>query len=368
MARLSLRGVTKSFGSVPAVRDLTLDVEDGELLALVGPSGCGKSTTLRLIAGLEELDAGEILIGDRSIAGAAPSERDVAMVFQSYALFPHMTVFDNLAFGLAARRRPANEISRGVSIVADSLGLGGLLDRKPRQLSGGERQRVALGRALVRRPAVFLMDEPLSNLDAQLRVQTRAEIVRLQAEVGVTTVYVTHDQIEALSIGHRVGVLRDGALQQLGTAREVYERPANVFVAGFIGSPAINLLPLTRDRGSRLLWEKVPVPLTPSVRKLVREHDVDLVLGIRPEHLNVRSGRSRADMPGAFHAVVEVVESAGDRTYLALRANGSAIMARVEPSFFAEAGDLVRVSFDPGRIHLFDAATQEAVAHAEAQR
>src|SRR5919106_2076566 len=216
MARLSLRGVTKSYGSAPAVSDLTLDVEDGELVVLVGPSGCGKTTTLRMIAGLEEVDEGEILIDDRPITTAAPSERDVAMVFQSYALFPHMTVFDNLAFGPAARRRPAEEIKRTVGEVATALRLNTLLDRRPRQLSGGERQRVALGRALVRRPAVFLMDEPLSNLDAQLRVQTRAEIARFQAYFNATVVYVTHDQVEALSLGHRVGVLRDGALQQLG--------------------------------------------------------------------------------------------------------------------------------------------------------
>ncbi len=365
MARLSLRGVTKNFGVAPAVSGLSLDVEDGELLVLVGPSGCGKTTTLRMIAGLEYADEGEILIDDRPITAVAPSDRDVAMVFQSYALFPHMTVFDNLAFGPSARHRPPEEIKRVVGEVATALRLGNLLDRKPRQLSGGERQRVALGRALVRRPAVFLMDEPLSNLDAQLRVQTRAEIARFQAYFRATIVYVTHDQIEALSLGHRVGVLRDGVLQQLGTPRDVYERPANIFVASFIGTPAMNIVPLTRVGSSRLLWRKTNVPLGPKERKLVREHEGDVVLGLRPEHMAISRGRAAA---GAFDAVVEVVEAAGDRTYLVLRADDQSLTARVEPVFAGEPGERVKVSFDQTNIHLFDAATERAIAHARIGR
>src|SRR5919106_760179 len=227
MARLSLRGVTKSYGSAPAVSDLTLDVEDGELVVLVGPSGCGKTTTLRMIAGLEEVDEGEILIDDRPITTAAPSERDVAMVFQSYALFPHMTVFDNLAFAPAARRRPAEEIKRTVGEVATALRLNTLLGRRPRQLSGGERQRVALGRALIRRPSVFLMDEPLSNLHLKLRETMRIELGRLHQELGVTTIYVTHDQAEAMTLSTRLAVMRGGRLQQAGAPDEVYARPAN---------------------------------------------------------------------------------------------------------------------------------------------
>jgi ABC-type sugar transport system ATPase subunit len=350
MPDLRLKGITKSYGEVGAVRDLTLAVADGELLVLVGPSGCGKSTTLRVIAGLEDADAGSISIGERDVTGLAPAERDVAMVFQSYALFPHMSVYDNLAFGLAARKTPADEARAQVTKVAEVLGLAGLLERRPRQLSGGERQRVALGRAMVRDPAVFLMDEPLSNLDAQLRVATRGEIVRLQAALGTTTVYVTHDQNEALSIGHRVGVLRGGELQQLGTPREVYDAPANTFVASFIGSPPMNLLPATLDEQGVIRWHGVAAP-------------GQVTLGIRPEHVHIAGSRwaGRGAPAETFEAVVDVVESVGDQTLLDLDAAGARLIARVEPAFQALRGDRVRGWLDPARLHLFDAETGRAM-------
>jgi ABC-type sugar transport system ATPase subunit len=332
------------------VHDLTLEVADGELIVLVGPSGCGKSTTLRVIAGLEDADAGSVSIGGRDVTRLAPAERDVAMVFQSYALFPHMSVYDNLAFGLAARKTPADEARAQVTTVAEVLGLAGLLERRPRQLSGGERQRVALGRAMVRSPAVFLMDEPLSNLDAQLRVATRGEIVRLQASLGTTTVYVTHDQNEALSIGHRVGVLRDGVLQQLGTPREIYDAPSNTFVASFIGSPPMNLIPGGLGRGGVIRGAAAPV-----------------ILGVRPEHVHIAGSRwaGRTGSEETFEAVVEVVESVGDQTLLDLEASGDRLIARVEPSFPAVRGDRVRAWLDPAHLHLFDAATGEALDRGE---
>jgi multiple sugar transport system ATP-binding protein len=363
MAGLELRRLTKSFGDIIAVRELTLEVEDGELLVLVGPSGCGKSTTLRLVAGLDDPDSGEISIGGRTATRLPPAERDVAMVFQSYALFPHMSVFDNLAFGLAARKRPTAEIRETVTLVAESLGVTGLLDRKPRQLSGGERQRVALGRAMVRRPSIFLMDEPLSNLDAQLRVNTRAEIVRLQARLGVTTVYVTHDQTEALGMGHRVGVLRQGALQQMGTPREVYAAPANLFVASFIGSPPMNLVPVRRRLNGSLEWGNGSsiVPAPPGLPAVSGE----LVLGVRPEHVHVEGSRwsdgaRRGEM---FPATVDVVESAGDQVFIAMVATGQTLVARVEPTFLPPPGSAVTAWFDPDRLHVFDPATGSALAH-----
>src|SRR5215217_4535162 len=240
MAGVTLDHVSKIFGEVKAVNDLTIQIHDKEFLVLVGPSGCGKSTALRLIAGLEEATAGDIYIGDRRVNDVAPKDRDIAMVFQSYALYPHMTVYDNLAFGLKLRRTPKSEIDRRVKEAAEILGLGNLLARKPKQLSGGQRQRVALGRAIVREPQVFLMDEPLSNLDAKLRVQTRAELIKLHQRLQTTVIYVTHDQVEAMTMGSRIAVMRDGILQQLDTPQSLYDRPANTFVAGFIGSPSMN--------------------------------------------------------------------------------------------------------------------------------
>src|SRR4051812_42883956 len=249
MARVLLDHVSKSFNDVKAVNDLNIDVHDREFLVLVGPSGCGKSTALRMIAGLEEATDGDIVIGERRVNDVPPKDRDIAMVFQSYALYPHMSVYDNMAFGLKLRKVPKTEIDRRVKEAADIRGLQTLLHRKPKQLSGGQRQRVALGRAIVRDPQVFLMDEPLSNLDAKLRVQTRAELIKLHARLQATTIYVTHDQVEAMTMGHRIAVMKDGVLQQLDTPQNLYDRPVNIFVAGFIGSPAMNFFPGTLSNG-----------------------------------------------------------------------------------------------------------------------
>jgi multiple sugar transport system ATP-binding protein len=286
MASVTYDHVTKRFDGTAAVQDFTVRVADGEFLVLVGPSGCGKSTALRMLAGLEEVTEGRILIGDRAVNNLAPGARDVAMVFQSYALYPHMTVYDNLAFGLRNKRMPKAEVDRRVRRAAEILDLGKLLKRKPKQLSGGQRQRVALGRAIVREPAAFLMDEPLSNLDAQLRVATRAEILKLQRDLGTTTIYVTHDQVEAMTMGDRIAVMRDGLLQQIGSPEELYTSPQNVFVAGFIGSPAMNLVPseVVDAGGGR-------------------------IAGFRPEHVDLGPGRGDAL---TFTATVEVVEYLGD--------------------------------------------------------
>src|SRR5687768_8211612 len=289
MAGVTLDHVSKIFGEVRAVNDLTIQIHDKEFLVLVGPSGCGKSTGLRLIAGLEEITAGDIYIGDRRVNDVAPKDRDIAMVFQSYALYPHMTVYDNLAFGLKLRRTPKAEIDRRVKEAAEILGLQNLLARKPKQLSGGQRQRVALGRAIVREPQVFLMDEPLSNLDAKLRVQTRAELIKLHQRLQTTVIYVTHDQVEAMTMGSRIAVMRDGILQQLETPQTLYDKPANMFVAGFIGSPAMNFFDgkctgtpdaMYIDGGTFKL--RVPPD---KAEKLVRYIGKDIVFGIRPEDI-----------------------------------------------------------------------------------
>lgn len=353
MPPLSLRGISRSFGRVPAVRDLTLEVADGELLVLLGPSGCGKTTTLRIVAGLERADAGAIAIGERDVTHLPPAARDVAMVFQSYALFPHMTVEANLAFGLDARGVPRTDARARVAAAAESLGIAHLLHRRPPQLSGGERQRVALGRALVREPAVFLMDEPLSNLDAPLRVQTRAEIVRLQERFGTTTVYVTHDQAEALGMGHRVGVMRDGRLEQVGTPSEVYESPANLFVATFVGNGPLTVVRARREDG-RVRWAGGAAACPPGPAG-------DVVAAVRPEHVHVTGSRwSEAAARGeTFRARVVSLASAGDQSLLGLEADGLAVTARVEPGFRPGRGEALDVWF--GRVMLFDASSDEAV-------
>jgi ABC-type sugar transport system ATPase subunit len=287
---LSLRAVGHAYDDRPSVRDFSLDVAEGELFVLLGPSGSGKTTILRLVAGLEAVQSGQVWIGERDVTRLAPNERNVGMVFQSYALFPHMTVEQNVAFGMAVRRRPRDEISRRVSEVASILGIESLLDRLPRQLSGGERQRIALGRALVRDPDVLLLDEPLSNLDAQLRIQTRSEIVRLQARLRITTVYVTHDQTEALGMGHRVGVVREGRLEQVGTPQEVYERPTTLFVARFVGTPPMNVFAARTEDGA--VWA--------GGLRVARAGNVsgEVLLGVRPEHVHVRGSRWSDNVPG----------------------------------------------------------------------
>jgi ABC-type sugar transport system ATPase subunit len=354
VATLSLRGVHKRYGGVQALRDLNLEVADGELLVLVGPSGCGKTTALRVTAGLEQVSAGTVQIGGRDVTRILPADRNVAMVFQNYALFPHMTVAANIGIGLKVRRVPGREASERIRAAAALVGCETQLDRRPHQLSGGERQRVALARAMVREPDVFLLDEPLSNLDAQLRVQMRAELQRLHQRLGATMLYVTHDQIEALTMGDRVAVLRGGVLQQVAPPDEIYRRPANRFVAGFIGSPAMNLLPVSAHgrllRVGPFLLRRPPAGQTLNGQRLE--------LGIRPEHLRVSLGG-----PGV-PAEVQVVEVAGSETFLHLLAGGERLVARVGLELRPRVGERVRVQIPERRVYLFDADSGRTLVQA----
>ena len=365
MAEVTFDHVTKVFGDVVAVNDFSLGVEDGEFLVLVGPSGCGKSTALRLLAGLEEASSGEIRIGERAINDVAARDRDIAMVFQTYALYPHMSVFDNMAFGLKIRKLPKAEVRSRVRAGAEMLGIGDLLDRKPRQLSGGQRQRVALGRAIVRDPAVFLLDEPLSNLDAKLRVQTRAEISKLHDRLGTTFIYVTHDQTEAMTMATRIAVMDNGFLQQVGTPQELYSRPTNTFVAGFIGSPAMNFFDALLEQDEETLSLKIAdfdVEVTTDIAAQLRPHvGREIVFGIRPEHIHAPDYLPTDVLPVRVRTAVEVVESMGSETLLHLSANGNALLARVDPRVEVRPGDQFPVVFDLAHMHLFDAATRIAI-------
>jgi multiple sugar transport system ATP-binding protein len=336
MATVTFEHVTKKYDGTVAVNDLNLAVADSEFLVLVGPSGCGKTTALRMIAGLEMITAGRLLIGERVVNNVAPVARDIAMVFQSYALYPHMTVFDNLAFGLRNKKVPRKEISDRVKQAADILDLGPLLKRKPKQLSGGQRQRVALGRAIVREPAAFLMDEPLSNLDAKLRVATRAEILKLQERLGITTIYVTHDQVEAMTMGDRIAVMNLGVLQQVGTPEELYENPTNMFVAGFIGSPAMNLVPAG----------------------VVGAGSNNRIVGFRPEHIEAGSDRDGIH----FHADVEVVEYLGDELIAHLRVKDTPLVAKLPVEERLTMGDSRDFYVTRDKLRYFDAETQERVS------
>jgi multiple sugar transport system ATP-binding protein len=341
MADLTFTGVAKRYGDVSVSEQLDLHIEDGELMVLVGPSGCGKSTALRMIAGLEEVSAGTISIGGRPVNHLPPKDRDIAMVFQSYALYPHMTVRENLEFGLKMRGAAREEIDKRVGEAAEILGIGQLLERKPKDLSGGQRQRVAVGRAIVRQPAVFLFDEPLSNLDAKLRVQTRGEITRLQQTLGTTSVYVTHDQIEAMTMGHRITVMRDGKIQQVGTPREVYEKPANAFVAQFIGTPPMNLIDATVENGTAF---SIPVRA---------ENGRTVIVGIRPEHLT---------HGGSIAALVDVVEPIGHESIVyATAKGGEKLVAIFDPDETPKVGETIGLSVDPARVHLFDAESGTAI-------
>ncbi len=358
MARVRFEHVSKRFDTVSVIEDLNLDVADQEFMVLVGPSGCGKSTALRMIAGLEEVSAGSIEIAGRVVNDLPPKSRDIAMVFQSYALYPHMTVRENLEFGLRIRKLPAAEIEKLVDEAAAVLELSAFLDRRPKQLSGGQRQRVALGRAIVRKPAVFLFDEPLSNLDAKLRVQMRAEIKRLQQRLGTTTVYVTHDQTEAMTMGSRIAVMKDGRIQQVGTPLEIYDRPENLFVANFIGTPPMNVLPATvRGAGAELVGTRFTLPTPPGLRPLTVGRDgQDVVVGVRPESLAPSPG-SRAS--GATIAVeVDVVELLGDEAIVHARSGEDRIVFKVEPRRMPRAGEKVDLSVDLDRLHLFDPRTE----------
>jgi multiple sugar transport system ATP-binding protein len=358
MARVTFDHVTKRFDGTTAVDDLDLEVEDGEFLVLVGPSGCGKTTALRMLAGLEDITEGRILIGDRVVNNVAPADRDIAMVFQSYALYPHMTVYDNLAFGLRNQKVPKVEIEERVKRAAEILDMAQLIKRKPKQLSGGQRQRVALGRAIVREPKAFLMDEPLSNLDAALRVQTRAEILKLQQRLGTTTIYVTHDQVEAMTMGDRIVVMRLGVLQQAGTPEELYTRPANVFVAGFVGSPAMNLVPVEvgeaglRHNGFVL---EVPSGLAEALRSRGR-----VIAGLRPEDLELAKDGA-GEREARLRGTVEVVEYLGDEQLLHLDAGGVRLVAKLPSEPRARSGDQVSLALPLGKLHVFDAESEQAL-------
>jgi multiple sugar transport system ATP-binding protein len=363
MAQVVLKDLNKKFDEVHAVRGVNLHIRDKEFIVLVGPSGCGKTTTLRMIAGLEEITSGEITIGDRVVNDLPPKDRDIAMVFQNYALYPHMSVYDNMAFGLKMRKFPKAEIETRVREAAEVLGIQELLRRKPRQLSGGQRQRVAVGRAIVRHPQVFLFDEPLSNLDAKLRVQMRVELKRLHERLATTAVYVTHDQVEAMTLGDRVVVMKDGWIKQVGEPLELYSKPANKFVAGFIGSPAMNFADVTIVDAHGSLWGENPglrVKVPPArVERLQAYRGQHITLGIRPEDLHPAGSGDPAEY--TFDAAVEVVEPLGSEILLDVKAGANAMVARVDPSVRVKLHEKIRLALAAERLHFFDIKTEAAV-------
>ncbi len=361
MATVTFDHVTKKFGDVFAVNDLSLQVKDEEFLVLVGPSGCGKTTALRMIAGLEEQTTGDIFIGERLVNDVAPKDRDIAMVFQNYALYPHMSVYDNIAFGLKLRGMAKTEIERRVGEVAEMLGLQKLLKRKPKELSGGQRQRVAVGRAIAREPAVFLMDEPLSNLDAALRIDTRAQLQKLHQRIKRTTVYVTHDQAEAMTMGDRIAVMRDGILQQIDTPENLHAHPANIFVAGFIGSPAMNFFDAKLTGTADAPVADAGFFKAAIASSAARSIGRDVVVGIRPEDIDAGS---IADLSNHLpvDARVEVVEFLGNEFQLHLSAGAKTFVARVDTRVHTQPGANIRVGFDKSKIHVFDKQTEEAIA------
>ncbi len=350
MSRIVLDGIAKRFGDVEVLKPLDLVVEDGELLVLLGPSGCGKSTTLRIIAGLETPSDGKVTIGDRDVTRALPKDRDVAMVFQSYALYPHLSVAENLQFGLKVRGTPKAERAQRVAEAAAILGIEHLLARKPKELSGGQRQRVAMGRAIVRRPKVFLFDEPLSNLDAALRTQMRAEIASLHRRLGITTVYVTHDQVEAMTLASRIVILHQGAVQQIGRPMHVYERPANAFVGGFLGAPAMNQIAGEVKKGPIFTCESFQVPLPGKATEHVGK---TVVLGVRPQSLVLEPS-------GPIQGVVEIVEPTGGESFIRFKVGDSHLTARVEGVPELDLGASIALSVDPSGVHLFASRGGEA--------
>ena len=380
MAGLSLKGIYKKYpGGVIAVSDFNLEIKDKEFIVLVGPSGCGKSTTLRMIEGLEEISEGELYIGDRLVNDVAPKDRDIAMVFQNYALYPHMSVFENMAFGLKLRKTPRDEIKRRVDEAARILDIAHLLDRKPKALSGGQRQRVALGRALVREPQVFLLDEPLSNLDAKLRAQMRTELTKLHQRLGTTFIYVTHDQTEAMTMADRIVVMKDGLIQQVDTPQHLYDLPCNTFVAGFIGSPQMNFIDsVIRKEGEDFYVEfgsedtkrrlgvkfKIKLPAYKNEKGVLENYvDKEVIMGIRPEHIHDEPKLLKEFKEGIVNANVEVTELMGAETYLYVNCEGHYLTARVAPTTTAKMGEEQEIAFEPEKIHLFDKDTELAICH-----
>ncbi|MBP7693108.1 MAG: ABC transporter ATP-binding protein [Anaerolineales bacterium] len=365
MASVTYEHVDKKFGDNHVLKDLNIQVQDKEFLVLVGPSGCGKSTALRCLAGLEEITGGRVLIGDREVTNTAPKDRDIAMVFQSYALYPHMSVYDNMAFGLKLRKTPKQEIERRVKEAAEILGISHLLQRKPKQLSGGQRQRVAVGRAIVREPSVFLFDEPLSNLDAKLRVQTRAEISKLHQRLKTTFIYVTHDQVEAMTMATRIAVMKDGILQQLDSPQNLYDKPNNIFVAGFIGSPSMNFFDakLTKS-GDNIVVDAGAFAVTvPSERKapFLPHVGKQVIMGVRPEDIHDPNYAPPGVHQAPVDSFVEVTELMGNEVFLYLKSGDKSYVARVDPRSRARIGDKLQVAMNLDNMHLFDKATEAAI-------
>jgi multiple sugar transport system ATP-binding protein len=358
MAQVTLRNLVKNYDDTPAVRGIDLDILDKEFVVLVGPSGCGKSTTLRMIAGLEDITGGEVLIGGEVVNDVPPKDRDIAMVFQNYALYPHMTVYENMSFGLRLKKVAKDEIARRVENAARILGIGELLQRKPKQLSGGQRQRVAMGRAIVRDPKVFLFDEPLSNLDAQLRVQMRTEIKKVHQKVRTTTVYVTHDQVEAMTLADRVVVMNAGRIEQVGAPNHLYHAPATRFVAGFIGSPAMNFLPCTLEAAGGLRVRlsgdiAFPVPHERTERYRPHQERSGLLFGLRPEHIMEQRSNMEPNQH-AFDVAIEVTEPMGMETLVHFLVNGTEVCGRVNPAAKAQAGRSMKLVADLNNMHLID--------------
>ncbi len=367
MASISLKEIYKIYpGDVTAVSDFNLEIEDKEFVVLVGPSGCGKSTTLRMIAGLEEISRGELHIGDRLVNDVPPKDRDIAMVFQNYALYPHMTVYKNMAFGLELRKTPKDEINKRVREAARILDIEHLLDRKPKALSGGQRQRVALGRAMVRNPAVFLLDEPLSNLDAKLRASMRTELIKLHQRLGTTFVYVTHDQTEAMTMGDRIVVMKDGFIQQVDTPQNLYDSPCNLFVAGFMGSPQMNFVDGVLAKDGSDYYVKVnedklyidPNKVTPALADYA---DKPVKIGIRPEDLHDEADFIAKNPKSVITTTVDVSELMGNEVYLYLDYQGARLTARVAPDTASRSGDSVKMGVDTRKLHLFDPETEVAI-------
>ncbi len=368
MASVTLKNIYKVYpGGVTAVSDFNIDIADKEFIVLVGPSGCGKSTTLRMVAGLEEITEGELYIGDKLMNDVAPKDRDIAMVFQNYALYPHMTVYDNMAFGLKLRKTPKAEIDRRVKEAARILDIEHLLNRKPKALSGGQRQRVALGRAIVREPKVFLMDEPLSNLDAKLRVQMRTEITKLHNRLQTTFIYVTHDQTEAMTMGTRIVVMKDGFVQQIDTPQNLYDHPVNLFVAGFIGSPQMNFIDVTLVKEGDdvfAVFEDNKIKIPEGKVKQFKDPSYigkEVIMGIRPEDMHDEEIFLQSATDSTVKAYVDVVELMGSETYLYLSISGRNVVARVDPRSTARSGDTIRIALDPNRLHFFDKDTEETL-------